>query len=163
MNESNAEGFIWLLFDGQRGFTQRPAQLYPLFSGCKLTGNRKRRQIKEKVWKYRFKRRGKKNFCKEISQSKEQDQQHGIFIMKVEERKRGRIFTFRWYPTSQLEANEQIFFSLTTKWMFLKLYTDTGRIKLVWLGLGRVITPRSRTLHRRAEPDREDRRTWKQV
>lgn len=62
--------------------------------------------------------------------------------------------------TPHLAAGSQmsvLIFFLTIKWTILKLCSDTGRIKLVWLGLGWVITSPSRTLHTQAEPGGEDR------
>lgn len=156
LNQMLGDSFYYYLMVRKDSQDRSQPKLYPWFNVGKLIPERETERNKKernfrKGWKELLQRKRKKK-----SQTKEQTQWHGTFITKAKEWKPERIFCLRWCPASPLEANEQSDFFLTIKWMILKLCSYTGRIKLVWLGLGWVITSHSRTLHRQAEPNRED-------
>lgn len=121
-------------------------KLHPLFSVFKLIldsesrkERKKREWNKEKRGNKLLKLRAKNNFSKWIIRTKEQDQRPAYLWWKQKESQRVRILRLRWCPTSQLGSQMSILISffLTMKWTVLKLHSDSGRIKLVWLGLGR--------------------------
>lgn len=165
MTKSNAEEFILLLFDGETGFTGLEAsakgqpELYQLFNVCRMIPEeeRTREDVKERSKSLKPGSWEEVLYRNKSNQRTRPIAQHIYCIMKVKEREQKRISFFRWRPTSLLEAKLTFWFLLTIKWTILKLYSDTGSIKLVWLGLGWVITSHSRTLHTLAEPSREDR------
>lgn len=142
------------------GCWQKPAKALSTIS-CILFDTRKRERNKNKGMKEKKKekkfrtREWERTSPKKYTRPKTNG--NGIFIMKAKESKHERLFGFRWCPTSLLEAKWTFCFFLTIKWLILKLYSDTERIKLVWLGLGWVITSPSRTLHIQAETSREER------